>query len=118
MPAITRTPTPFSYSTAVAAGDFVFLGLHRGFGPDFSDQLHSALNEVGRTLAAYELSLTDLVKVHVWLKNINDLPAMEQGFTDHFPADEFPARMTATTEFIDDDCLIMIEGVAYRAGGR
>jgi 2-iminobutanoate/2-iminopropanoate deaminase len=30
------------------------------------------------------------------------------------PDGEFPARMTATTEFIDGDCLLMIEGIACR----
>ena len=37
---IKRISTPYSYSAAVAAGDFVFLGLHRGFGDSFSEQLN------------------------------------------------------------------------------
>jgi 2-iminobutanoate/2-iminopropanoate deaminase len=56
----------------------------------------------------------DVVKVNVWLKNVADLPEMEKLFADYFDAKEFPARMTSTTEFIDDDCLLMIDGVAYR----
>lgn len=114
MPAVSRTPTPFSYSSAVAAGDFVFLGLHRGFGTQFADQLADALNQLIETLGDYNLTLHDLVKVNVWLKNIEDLPIMEAGFVDYFPADGFPARMTSTTKFIDADCLLMIDGVAYR----
>jgi len=55
-------PTPYSYSSALKAGDFVFLGLHRGAG------------------------------------------------------DNFPARMTATTQFIDADCLLMIDGTACARG--
>ncbi len=39
---------------------------------------------------------------------------MEQGFAGHFPDEAYPARMTTTTEFIDADCLLMIDGVAYR----
>lgn len=116
MTAITHTPTPWSYSSAVAAGDFVFLGLHRGSGADFPAQLADALAEVGRTLHGYGLSLHDLVKVHVWLRDIEDLPVMEKAFVDHFPRDGYPARMTATTQFIDDDCLVMIEGTASRVG--
>lgn len=49
----------------------------------------------------------------VWLKGIKDLPEMEKLFRNHFEEGRFPARMTATTEFIDADCLIMIDGVAY-----
>jgi len=67
-------------------------------------------------LATLNLTLADMVKVHVWLKNIKDLPAMEKGFFNYFETDHFPARVTATTEFIDDDCLLLIEGTAYRGG--
>jgi 2-iminobutanoate/2-iminopropanoate deaminase len=38
---------------------------------------------------------------------------MEKRFDNYFEKDKFPARMTSTTEFIDNDCLIMIDGVAY-----
>ena len=111
---ITRITTPHSYSAAVAAGDFVFLGLHRGFGDDFSTQLASVFEALQKTLAECGLQLESLVKVNVWLKNIEDLPEMEKGFENYFAQGTFPARMTSTTEFIDADCLLMIEGVAYR----
>lgn len=114
MTGIVRTPTPHSYSSAVAAGGFVFLGLHRGFGETFGEQLDGALGAVRDTLGEHGLDLTSLVKVHVWLRDIADLPAMEHGFVQHFPAGGFPARMTATTAFVDDDCLVMVEGTAYR----
>jgi len=113
MSGITRIPTPYSYSSAVAAGDFVFLGLHRGFGDTFEAQFAGVFEALRQTLARFDLTLSSLVKVNVWLKNIQDLPAMEKGFGAYFPQDGFPARMTATTEFIDDDCLLMVEGVAY-----
>jgi 2-iminobutanoate/2-iminopropanoate deaminase len=111
---ITRTPTPFSYSSAVAAGGFVFLGLHRGFGETFAAQLADAMEGVGRTLGEHGVGLDALVRVTVWLRDIADLPATERAFRDWFPPDGFPARMTATTRFIDEDCLVMVEGVAYR----
>lgn len=113
MAAITRKPTPYSYSAAVAAGDFVFLALHRGFGDTFPAQFESAIANLKDTLAHFGLTLDQLVKVNVWLKNIKDLPEMEKRFLAHFEKDHFPARMTATTEFIDADCLMMIDGIAY-----
>ncbi len=116
MSSITRIPTPYSYSSAVAAGDFVFLGLHRGFGDTFGAQFEGVFAAMRQTLAKFGLTLNSLVKVNVWLKDIKDLPAMEKGFNAYFPKDGFPARMTATTAFIDDDCLLMIEGVAYAEG--
>jgi 2-iminobutanoate/2-iminopropanoate deaminase len=117
MSAISRTTTPYSYSSAVAAGGFVFLGLHRGLGNDFTDQMAGTLDHVARTLDGYGLALSHLVKVNVWLKDINDLPTMEQYFTERFPPDGFPARMTSTTHFIDQDCLVMIDGVAFCGDG-
>jgi 2-iminobutanoate/2-iminopropanoate deaminase len=114
MSTITRITTPHSYSLAVAAGDFVFLGLHRGFGDNFSAQLASVFEGLQKTLVEYDLTLESLVKVNVWLKNIVDLPEMEKRFDNYFAKDKFPARMTSTTEFIDADCLLMVEGVAYR----
>jgi 2-iminobutanoate/2-iminopropanoate deaminase len=109
-------PTPHSYSSAVIAGNFVFLGLHRGFGDTFSDQLEGIFIALKTTLAELELGLEHIAKVNVWLKNIQDLPEMEKIFLHYFEADHYPARMTATTQFIDDDCLVMVDGVAYLKG--
>jgi len=113
MSEIRRISTPHSYSSAVSAGDFVFLGLHRGSGHDFAAQLDDIFSHLKKTLTEFDLALADLVKVNVWLKNIKDLPEMENGFNKYFEKGHFPARMTATTKFIDNDCLLMIDGVAF-----
>lgn len=110
---VTRITTQFSYSTAVVAGDYVFIGLHRGFGESFTQQIHDTFTNLKETLQQCDASLDEVVKVNVYLKNIEDLPEMEKGFLDYFNTDKFPARMTSTTEFIDSDCLMMIDGVAY-----
>ncbi|WP_343048211.1 RidA family protein [Cellulomonas humilata] len=115
VPPIQRITTPFSYSAAVVAGDTAYLGLHRGFGMSFTEQLHDTFVGLASTLDAIGLTTADLVKVTVWLKDIADLPEMEHLFGDHFDDGEYPARMTATTEFVDADCLLMIEGIAYRS---
>lgn len=109
-----RITTPYSYSAAVEAGDTVYLGLHRGSGETFREQIESVFGNLEKTLSSLGLRLDQLVKVNVWLKHIQDLPEMEKVFHLHFEKDHFPARMTATTEFIDADCLLMIDGVAYR----
>ena len=116
MAEIERITTPHSYSTAVAAGDYVFLGLHRGSGEDFAAQFDDTFRYLKTTLAEFGLGLQHVVKVSVWLKHIGDLPEMEKRFRLYFEEDEYPARMTSTTEFIDEDCLLMIDGVAYWTG--
>ena len=114
MPTFQRITTPFSYSTAVVAGSTAYLGLHRGSGRSFAEQLRDTFVGLTRTLDSIGLTTANLVKVTVWLKDITDLPEMEDLFREFFPDDQFPARMTATTEFIDADCLLMIEGIACR----
>jgi 2-iminobutanoate/2-iminopropanoate deaminase len=114
MTEIKRIPTPFSYSSAVEAGDFVFLGLHRGWGKDFTAQFDDTFRHLKETLAEFGVTLADLVKVNVWLKNIKDVRVYEKLFNNYFEKDKFPARMGATTEFIDDDCLLMIDGIACK----
>ncbi len=113
MTTLKRMTTPYSYSLAVEAGDFIFLGLHRGGGADFATQCNNTIKYMENTLAEFGLTLEHLVKVNVWLKHIKDLPTMERQFGNFFASDKFPARMTATTEFIDQDCLLMIDGIAY-----
>lgn len=114
MTEIRRIGTPFSYSSAVAAGDFVFLAMHRGFGDDFTTQLDGTFSHLRKTLAEFDLTLADVVKVNVWLKHIEDIRVYEKLFRNYFEEGQYPARMGATTEFIDDDCLLMIDGIAYR----
>jgi len=114
MSELKRIPTPYSYSSAVAAGNFVFLGFHRGFGDDFATQFNDTFKNIKKTLAEFDLTLANLVKVNVWLKNIEDVRVYEKLFRNYFEKDKYPARMGATTQFIDEDCLLMIDGVAYR----
>ena len=52
--------------------------------------------------------------MQVWLKIVKDLPEMDKRFSNYFAEGRYPARMTSTTAFIDDDCPVMLEGVAYR----
>jgi 2-iminobutanoate/2-iminopropanoate deaminase len=113
MSKIKRLSTLHSFSSAVVVGDFVFLGHHRGLGNTFSEQFDSTFSSIKETLGKLGLTLDCLVKVNVWLKDIKELPDMEKFFSRYFANDAFPARMTSTTEFIDDDCLLMIDGIAY-----
>ncbi|WP_340009180.1 RidA family protein [Paenibacillus sp. FSL K6-0276] len=67
---INRISTPFSYSSAVEAGDYVFLGLHRGFGVTFTEQIHNTFSHLKDTLNQLDVPLQNVVKVNVYLKNI------------------------------------------------
>ena len=98
---------------AVIAGDFVFLASHRGFGDDFSTQFHDILGKIKTTLTEFGLTLADLVRIDVRLQNIQDVRVYERLFPEYFEKDKYPARTGSTTEFVDDDCLVSISGIAY-----
>lgn len=114
MAELKRIPTPWSYSIAVEAGDFVFLGMHRGSGDDFTAQFHDMFSHLKDTLSEFDLTLAHLVQVDIRMKYIEDVRVYENLFRDYFENDKYPTRIGATTEFIDDDCLVMIGGIAYK----
>jgi 2-iminobutanoate/2-iminopropanoate deaminase len=72
------------------------------------------MKQLKDTLSQLDVSMHNLVKVNVYLKFIKDLPEMEKVFCEYFEVDKFPARMTSTTDFIDSDCLMMLDGIAYK----
>jgi 2-iminobutanoate/2-iminopropanoate deaminase len=114
MAGIKRIPTSFSYSQAVGAGDFVFLGFHRGWGADFTAQFHDMFSRLKNTLAEFDLTLAHLVQVDIRFKHVADIRVYEKLFREYFEKDKYPARIGGSTEFFDDNCLVMIGGIAYR----
>ena len=68
-----------------------------------------------RTLEAAGATLSDVVKTTVYLKNIEDFGKMREAYRQQF-TDGYPARMTATSEFIAPEIHVMIEAVAYKHG--
>lgn len=52
-----RITTPYSYSSAVVAGDYVFIGLHRGHGESFTQQIHDTFAHLKETLQQCNISL-------------------------------------------------------------
>ena len=70
-------PTPFSYSSAVKAGDYVFLGLHRGVGDDIRTQINDSFLYVEKTVKEYNLSLKDIGRVNDWVRDTKELTDRE-----------------------------------------
>ena len=75
------------------------------------EQTVQTFRNLERALAEIDLLLDDLLKVTVTLKNISDFQGMHEGWKQVFSAD-YPTRMTVTSDFIDEECLIQIDGVA------
>ncbi len=108
-----------TYSSCVVAGDFVFTSHITGFFDDQGNlvegvpgQAAQCFQNLSAILAAAGATLADVVKVTVYLKNINDFEAMREVYRGVF-SDGYPARMTATSKFFDPRCRLQIDAVAY-----
>jgi 2-iminobutanoate/2-iminopropanoate deaminase len=109
------------YSHAVIAGDFVFVSgqiarhattgklIDAGIGP----QTTRCLEIVREILAKCGLTLRDVVRVTVYLKDISDFDAMNREYVAAFPG-PFPARSTPQVG-LPFGALVGIEVTAYRS---
>ena len=108
----------FDISTFVVHNDTIYIGHFGGMYDEAGEQLHTieeqtkqTFHHLAKALKAIDLSLESLVKVTVILKDISDFPGMHTAWKQVFTS-VYPVRTTITSTFIDEHCLIQIEGVA------
>jgi len=102
----------------VIHGDHVHIGHFGGMNDDdgkllqtIEEQTVQIFRNLERTLSEINLSLKSLLKVTVILKEISDFQGMHTRWNQIFSSD-YPVRTTITSDFVDNFCLIQIEGVA------
>ena len=117
---IKRMPTHCGDDTCpscVIAGDFIYLAHHAG-GFDKQDIVHqmkATFERMRDTLNSVGATINDMVQINLYLKNLNDdFDQAREVFYEYFDKNSFPARMTLTSDFLDADCLCMMDGVAYK----
>lgn len=108
----------FELSTFVVCGKTVYIG---HFGGIFNkngkvletveEQTEQCLMNIEQNLKTIGLGLKNLVKVTVILKDINDFSKMHDVWKKFF-VNEYPVRTTITSNFVDDNCLIQMDGIA------
>lgn len=121
---VVNVPTPsgatdLPYSSAVvASGDFVFTSGYVGFDPKTGNppagiaaQTEQALENLKAVLEAAGSSLEHVVKVNVYLANVEDYEGMNTVYRRYFPT-ERPARATVGSKLVRPDLLVEIEMVA------
>ena len=107
-------------SPAMEAGDFIFLsGIIPRYPEDntiVTDDIEAGtrfgLEVMKNLLEEAGAGLNDLVKVNIYLSNINDKQAMNEIYKTYFPGDP-PARTTVQVGSIGAG-IMEIEGIAYR----
>jgi 2-iminobutanoate/2-iminopropanoate deaminase len=94
------SPFPVPLSRAVRAGGFLFLSGQLAMDAqanivagDVTVQARVVLERIAATLQEVGASMADVVRVTVWLGNLDDFAAFNDEYRKHFPGD-FPARST------------------------
>ncbi len=107
------------YSQAVVLGGLAFLA---GQGPidpstgrvvegDITAQTERVLRNLSAVLEASGSSLSQVLKVTVFLADMNDFQKMNQVYAKHFPANP-PARTTVEAARLPLDILVEIDAIA------
>ena len=113
------------YTPGIRAGDFIYVS---GQGPidpvsdvlvvtDVETQTRITLENVERILKAAGAAKTDIVKVSVFLKHIDDFQSMNRVYAAFF-GDHKPTRTTIESKFHKSEMLVEIDCVAYKPLAR
>ena len=114
-------PKPLGpYSHAVVAGGFVYVAGQGPINPktqkmelgDIKSETRLELSNISNILKAANSSLENVVKVSVFLADLNDFEAMNEVYREFFK-DNFPARTTVqavlrTGRKIEIDCIARV----------
>jgi len=115
-------PQPIGpYSQGIRAGNFLFVS---GQGPidpktgkmieaDIEKQTRQTLQNVKAIIEESGLTLSDTVKVSIFLKNASDFQKMNEIYKTFFQTNP-PTRTTVQAEFVSPGMLIEIDAIACR----
>lgn len=108
------------YSQAVRVGHHIYVSGSGPFDPKshaivaegIKEQTCRTLDNIAAILKAEACSLENVVKVTVFLKNMNDFKGMDAAYREYFKNDP-PARTTVQAELYGKGRLIVIDAIAY-----
>jgi len=115
-----RGPKPIGpYSQAIRVNQFLFLSGQTPLDPktgemtgtDVRQQTERVLENIKGVLEAAGATLLQVVKTTVFLKDMNDFPAMNEVYGRYFPSAP-PARSTVQVARLPKDALVEIEVIA------
>lgn len=112
------------YSQAVVADSFVFCSGQIGLDPKTSElvsggsveQARQTLNNLGSVLKASGCDFKDVVRVDLFLKNMNDFTVVNEVYGSYFTESPKPARQTVEVSRLPKGALVEISAIAYKAG--
>ena len=119
-----NAPKPVGpYSQAVISGNLLFASGQIAIDPQTNELLEGNIQiqtkqifeNIGAVLKAAGTNFQNVVKTTVFLKDINDFPAMNEIYQSYFSANS-PARSTVEVSRLPKDVLVEIECIAEILG--
>jgi len=109
------------YSHAIRAGNFLFVSGQLPIDPatgnivgnDIASQTCQVLRNIKSIMIAAGMDVGNLIKVSVYLTNIDDLAAMNEVYQT-FIKSCFPARLVVEVSGLIRDALVEIEAVGFK----
>ena len=109
------------YSQAIEIDNLVFtsgqLGINPAtgaFGEGVEGQTAQALENVKAILECKGLSLDDIIKTTVFIKDMNDFAAINEVYATYFTGDVLPARSCVEVARLPKDVKVEIEVIAMK----
>jgi 2-iminobutanoate/2-iminopropanoate deaminase len=107
------------YSQAIQAGNFLFLSGQIPLDPrtgelvkgDIGQQTRQVLENIKGVLESQELGMENVVKVTIFLKDIENFNRVNEVYATYFPAPP-PARSTVEVARLPRDAEVEIEAIA------
>lgn len=103
------------YSPEVSFGNLVFVsgkGSGVGFKGDITAQTANVLDQIEESLKIAGSSMDKVLKVNVYLTNMNDFEGMNKAYIGRFGA-EPPVRTTVSIVAVPDGTLVEIDCIAH-----
>jgi 2-iminobutanoate/2-iminopropanoate deaminase len=114
------------YSPIRRAGEFYYISGQVGVSDgsaasNVTMQTEQALNNLQNVLKSADLTMAEVVKTTVFLKNMADFGAVNKAYMSHFPEPR-PARscieVAALPNVADNELLVEIEAIAYKDSSK
>ncbi|MDR0696223.1 MAG: RidA family protein [Christensenellaceae bacterium] len=108
------------YSQGIKAGSLLFLSGQLPIDPKtgllkegIQEQTTQVLNNISAILESEQLTINDVLKTTVFLKNLSDFSAMNEIYAKFF-AEPYPSRSTVEVAALPKNALVEIECIAIK----
>ena len=110
------------YSQGISANGFVFTSGQLALDPatgefvgeEIKEQTRQSLNNVKAILEAAGLTMDQVVKTTVFLKDMNDFAEMNQIYSEFFTEGNYPSRSAVQVARLPKDGLVEIEVITLK----